>query len=322
MRYLIVVTMLLIACLAALLLANSGNIPKPLEATKDPTASTAQQVGAESIPTPDLCHCPPIVPNAVLNIDPAKTQRWTEFAQGLASPTIITKALDFPLYPSATKITKTDSWLQNQPHVIEYDTSDDAQNVIAFYRSVLARYGWRSTVVDAWDHEARLEFEWSSTEKSGGYILWLPIRFDVSDNSDVTQSAGPTHVWLAAERWPLVSTLPLYPGARGIDVNDAPLDGGYVERDTQYEVVASYDEIQRYYESTLAPFGWGFGATPGEKSASAGKLSERDGLTFMYESGSPEQHRYSWLSITAIKGPNGESVVRTKTRGGDLPRSP
>jgi hypothetical protein len=148
-----------------------------------------------------------------------------------------------PSYPKVDSITSVITRSNPIRNTLCYDTPDNFDQVLGFYKTALPEEGWTQLFDDL-----QAAFEWRDATGALPWGLYVHILVTGREPSG-------TNVCLTQERWPDTTTLLVYPRADQIDTTT------FQAQSTTYEVRASLEDIEAYYKATLAQHGWEFVTT-------------------------------------------------------------
>jgi hypothetical protein len=213
----------------------------------------------------------------------------------------VENAPEVPLYPDATNV----SVFRAPPDdvtTIDFETPDDYQTVFSYYKQELPRYGWQ--LVRESSGYPRLGFIWLHGETGVNWNADLGLSFE-------NLASGNTAIHIETIRWPDIDRIPLYTGARNVEVHtDAPTRTTSAQLVITYEVNASPDDVAAQYLTVLPEQGWYLytGSSP---------ITSESGLSFtntrlVYSGMYPP---ITGLVVKARIGSNGLTHVTLQVRG-------
>ena len=238
---------------------------------------------------------------------------WQASANELANKGRQQNPEDIPLYPGGEKSKAVDDHRPSR-HSISFDAQTGSEDVLAFYRTVLPRLGWK-IVGD------------NSTGKAGGQgYQWLeddgekrPAHYELSvtamEAGAGSVPGGRTHVVLDVTRWPNINNVPLYPSASNRRVQRTKDEYGFDQDVVTYEATGSPSQIEQFYQGKLPRDGW-------TRSLEEGATIE-SGIFFVFSMGSPEVGKtFGTLKVYATPnsaGDVGRTTVTMEIAGSELP---
>ena len=203
-----------------------------------------------------------------------------------------------PSHPSAQDVktfTETNPLLYRST----YTTLDPYEKVLEFYAQNLTAQGWVSLNTGMYP-----TYEWKDNTGVLPYGLYLHILFTgrVGGGIDISIDLLP---------WPEADRTPIYPGAKQIEYKDGKDYDGDPVKTITFVVNAAPRDVESFYKSRLAEYGWKFHEEESSSVTTYARLVFRS----LYRVGRV-------LSITATPDTQGNLKVELQFLEGPLPLNP